>query len=225
MVLDQVGVVGRARNADEHRPGLRVERDRGAALAAQCVERDALRLRLQGQVQVVALDRLALELVERRVEHRAQVRVRAGQEVVLGLLEPGPRANLGRVADDVGREAALRVLAEVERLPAGAAPVVVGQDRVPVTGDDRAALDRELGDALDRVVLPVGQAVRRPRLPVRRPDDQGREQDEPDDRDARDLAVHSCPPARAGSMRSPDVRRAGGPRAGRSWRRRSTLRS
>src|SRR6478736_6645535 len=145
-------------------------------------------------MQVVALDRLAFELVERRVEDRAQVRVRAGQEVVLGLLEPRSRAHLGRVADDVGCEAALRVLAEVERLPADPATVVIGQDRVAVAGDDLASLDGELGHTLDRVVLTIREPSRRPRLPVRRADDQGREQDEGDDGDTSDLTVHGCAP-------------------------------
>ena len=53
-----------------------------------------------------------------------------------------------------------------------------------------AALDRELRDAHDRVVLPVGEARGRPGLPVRRPDDQRREQHEREDGELRDLAVH-----------------------------------
>ena len=51
-------------------------------------------------------------------EDGVQVRVRARQVVVQRRLEPGARARLRRVADEVREEAALRVAAEVERLAA-----------------------------------------------------------------------------------------------------------
>ena len=49
------------------------------------------------------------------VDDGREVRVRAGQVVVQRPLEPGARARLRRVADDVRGEPALRVAAEVER--------------------------------------------------------------------------------------------------------------
>src|SRR4029079_12679011 len=98
-----------AGGADEGTAGLRLDRDGRAALAPECVERDALRSGPQRQMQVVAFDRRALELVQGRVEDGREVRVRARQEVVLRGLEPGARADLSRVADDVRGEPALRV--------------------------------------------------------------------------------------------------------------------
>src|SRR6202011_2504797 len=103
--LDEIRVVRGARDADQHAPGLGLEGDGRAAIAGEAVQRDALRTGADGQVQVVALDRRALELVEGRVENCGQVRVRSGEEVVLGGFEPGAGANLGRIADDVSRQA------------------------------------------------------------------------------------------------------------------------
>ena len=56
---------------------------------------------------------------------------------------------------------------------------------------DLAAVDLELRHALDRVVLPVREARRRPGLPVRRRDDERREQHERGDGEAGDLPVHA----------------------------------
>ncbi len=193
VVFDQVRVVGRARGADEQPPGARLQRDRRAAATSERVQRDPLGARAQREDEVVALDRRPLEPVERRVEHGAQVRVRSSQEVVLGRLEPRARAHLGRVADDVRGEPVLRVLPKVESLAANLSPDVVGEHRLAVGRIDLPALDRELGDDLDRVVLLVGEARRGPGLPVGRADDERGEQHRADDRDPCDLAVHGWP--------------------------------
>ena len=86
-----------------------------------------------------------------------EVRVRARQVVVQRALEARARARLGRVADELREQAALRVAAQVQRL-AGDPLRPVGGERRAVGGEDLPALDRELRDALDRVVLPVGEA-------------------------------------------------------------------
>ena len=57
---------------------------------------------------------------------------------------------------------------------------------------DQSALDLELRDALNRVVLPVGESRRRPGLPVRRPDHERAEQDDGDDGEPGQLPVHSA---------------------------------
>src|SRR5204863_2238010 len=87
-----------------------------------------------------------------------------------------------------------RVAAEVERLPADLLLHVRGQQRVSVGRVDLAALDRKLRDEPDLVVLTVGQSRVRPRLPVRRADDQRGQQDERDDADLGDLLVHRSIP-------------------------------
>src|SRR5207237_10796133 len=119
-----------------------------------------------------------------------KVRVRGGQVVVVRALEPGLRAALRRVADDLRRERAGGVAAEVERPAVDALADVRREQRVPVAGVDLPALDRELRDALDRVVLPVGEPARGPRLPVRRAEDERDDEREPDDREAADLRAH-----------------------------------
>src|SRR5919199_3298144 len=95
-----------------------------------------------------------------------------------------------RVADDLRHERPGGVAAEVEGLAADAFGDVRRGHRVPVAGVDLPPLDRELRDALDRVVLPVGEPGRRPRLPVRRAEDERGDEREPDEREAADLRVH-----------------------------------
>ena len=58
--------------------------------------------------------------------------------------------------------------------------------------EDQAALDLELGDALDRVVLALGERRAGPGLPVRRRDDQGDEEAHREAGDPGDLPVHRC---------------------------------
>ena len=189
VALDQVRVVGRPRGHHQQLPVARVERDHRAALARELLHRHALRARLDRQPDVVALDRRAADLVERRLEDGAEVRVRAGQVVVQRRLEPRARARLGRVADEVREQAALRVAAQVELLAGDLLDPVRGEDR-PVGGPDQAALDRELGHALDLVVLPVGEARAGPGLPVGRADDQRRHEPDGDECEPCDLPVH-----------------------------------
>ena len=90
-------------------------------------------------------------------------------------------------------ETALRVAAEEEVLAVDPALDVVCEDRLPVGGEDLPAVDLELGDPLDRVVLPVFQARRGPRLPVGRADDERREQCHRHHGDTSDLLVHERP--------------------------------
>ena len=159
-------------------------------LPASCSIASTLCTGPQGQPEVVALDRRAADPVERGVEDGVEVRVGAGQIVVLRGLEPGAGAGLGRVADDVREQPVLRVTPEVERLARHASLAVGGQDRA-VGGADQPALDRELRHPLDLVVLPVGEPGGRPGLPVGRCDDQRGHEAEADEREAGDLAVHA----------------------------------
>ena len=190
VALDQVRVVRRLRGERVDLAGLRVHDHRGAALAGQLRHRDSLNAGADTQDQVVAGDRDAFELVDRLVEKRPEVRVRGGQVGVLGLLETRARAHLRRIADQLCEESAGRIAPEVERLPADLA-AHVGREHRPVGRADHAALDPELGDPLDRVVLLLGQARRCPGLPVGRPDDQRCEQDQRRDGELGDLAVHA----------------------------------
>jgi hypothetical protein len=127
-----------------------------------------------------------VELVPERVR---EVRVRAGQVVVQRLLEPGARPALRRVADHLRGEALLRVAPLEERLPGDALARVHGELRA-VGADDLSTRDRELRDLLDRVVLAVVQRADRPRLPVRRGDDERDEQHHRHDREMQQLLVH-----------------------------------
>ena len=118
VLLDDVRVEGRARG---HAPGsgpssARSRPRRRTSRAA--AHRDLLRARVERQVEVVALDRHALQLVELAPRDAGDRAVRAGEVVVLGALDPGARAVPRRVADDVRREVAVGVLAEVVGLAA-----------------------------------------------------------------------------------------------------------
>src|SRR6185312_16014193 len=79
---------------------------------------------------------------------------------------------------------------EVEGLVAVFHRAVRGEHRLPVGRVDEATPDLKLRDALDLVVLLRGQAARRPGLPVRGRDDERAQQDEGDECEAGDLAVH-----------------------------------
>ena len=189
VVLDLARVVpGRCRHR-EHASRGRLEGDRRPAVAGERPLGDPLELWVDRQHDVVAHDRLARQRVELRAEHRAEAAVRAREVIVERPLEPRARPRLGRVADDVGRERAVRVAPEVERLPVDL-PLPVRREHRAVGGDDQAALDLELRDALDRVVLPRREVARRPRLPVRGADDEHADQRQRDERDPADLGVH-----------------------------------
>ena len=190
VALDAVRVEARRGGHDAHLPRPRVERDDGPASAPELLERDLLRLEVEVDDDVVALDRLAAELVERGVHERREVRVRGGQVVVQRALEAGARAGGRRVADDVRCQLALRVPAEEERPVVDVAADVPREPPEGVAGDDQPAVDRELRDAPDRVVLPLGESGRGPGLPVRRHHDQRPDEREGDEREADDPTVH-----------------------------------
>ncbi len=190
VALDEVRVVRRGRDHHEHAAARRLDRDDGAAPPAERPQRHALRAGVQRQHEVVADDVAAEQLVDVCADDRAQVRVRARQEVVHRLLEPGARAHLRRVADDVRGEPSRRVAPEVERAAADLARPVAREDGSAVRGVDRPALDRELRDGLDRVLLPLREPGCRPRLPVRRRQDQRADQREREDGEPADRAVH-----------------------------------
>ncbi len=85
-------------------------------------------------------------------------------------------------------ESSLRIAAEVERAALDPPLLVAGQD---ARGrEDQAPLDPELGDALDRVVLPLGKCRAGPRLPVRGRDDQSDQESHGETGDPGDLPVH-----------------------------------
>ena len=198
--LDLVGVVARRCSHGEHGAGGRLEGDGGAAVPGERALRGALELRVDRQRDRVADDGLPRQCVELRAEHRAQAAVRAGEIVVQRPLDPGPRASLGRVADEVRGQIPLWIAAEVERLAVHLLLPVRGQHRA-VRRANEPALDLELGDALDGVVLTRGEVSRCPGLPVRRAHDEGTDQDEADERDPADLGIHGRAPPR-GSRRA-----------------------
>ena len=82
------------------------------------------------------------------------------------------------------RRTDLRVVAEVEGLPVDLLATSSGDERLAVRGVDQPALDLELRDTLDRVVLLVGEAAGGPGLPVGRRDDQRCEEQQREERDA-----------------------------------------
>ena len=207
VVLDAVRVEARRGRHRLHLPRARVESDDRTAARAELLERDPLRLEVEGREDVVALDRLAAQLVERLVERGRQVRVRGGQVVVERALEPGPRATHRRVADDVRGERTERVAAEVERPRPDLALDVPGETLPRPEGEDQAAVDRELGHALDRVVLPRGQPRRGPGLPVGRHHDEDGDQSDRDIREPDDARVHRGRFARWETRRRPASRR------------------
>ena len=88
---------------------LRVEHDRGAALALEQVLGEPLGVRADVQHEVVARDRRALQGVPELVEDRAEIRVRGRQVRVLRALDAGARAALRRVADRLRGEPVRRV--------------------------------------------------------------------------------------------------------------------
>ena len=189
VALDFARVVAGRRRHREHAARGRLEGDGRTAVSGERSLGHPLELRVDRQHDVVADDRLARERVELRPEHRAQAAVRAGEVVVQRAFERCSRPRLGRVADDVRGEGPVRIAPEVERLAVDLPLPVRGQHRA-VGGDDEPALDLELGDALDRVVLPRREVARRPRLPVRGADDERADQRQRDERDAADLGVH-----------------------------------
>ena len=191
VLLDEVRVVRGRGVHREHLARVRLERHDRAAAAAERVLRGALRAGDERQPERVALDRGALRLVDEGLEHGREVRVLAGQVVVHRALETRAEALLRRVADDVGGEPALRIDAEVERAPALLLRPVRRPDD-PVAAN-LAAVDRELRDPLDLVVLPVGEVAGRPGLPVRRRDDERDDHADAGEREPRDLLVHARP--------------------------------
>src|SRR5215831_7830622 len=103
----------------------------------------------------------------------------------------------------MGRERAVRVAAEVQRLVADLAWTVARKPLAGVAGEDQPAVDRELRDALYRVVLAVGEPRGGPGLPVRRHDDEDADEEQRDVREADDLAVHRGSFARFETSRRP----------------------
>src|SRR5262249_14814508 len=74
--LDEVRVEARRGRHHEQPSVTRVEGDDRAALRAQLLSRGLLCIQVQVEDDVVPLDRLALELVDRAVEEGREVRVR-----------------------------------------------------------------------------------------------------------------------------------------------------
>ncbi|HKB94413.1 MAG TPA: hypothetical protein VKC62_09300 [Gaiellaceae bacterium] len=190
---DEVLVVRRRGRHHLDRSRARIHGDDRAAAVAEQLLRQRLRLRVDREDDVVAVHRRAAEAVQRALDRVAEVRVRPREEGVQGLLESGLRVRRRRVADRLRGEPALRVAPEEERLPVPLHRAIGGEHRLAVGRDDQPARHLELRDELDRVVLPRGEASRRPRLPVRRGDDEGDQEPDGDEREADELPVHRLP--------------------------------
>ena len=166
VVLDEVRVVARRGGHHEHLPATGVERGHGAAVGAERVERDPLRVEVERRDDRVADDRLARELVELLVDEVGERALGPGQLAVQRLLQAGAAPRDRRIAHDRRRELALRVAAEVVRL--AAAPLCAVPGEHPSRREDQPALHLELRHALDLVVLPCREPRPGQRLPVRR---------------------------------------------------------
>jgi hypothetical protein len=203
IVLDLARVVPRRRRHRQHATRGRLEGDGRATVAGERPLSHALEPRIDRQHDVVADDRLPRECVELGAEHRAEAAVRAGEVVVQRAFEASPRPRLRRIPDDVGGEHGVRITAEIERLAVHPLPTV-RSEHCSVSCEDEAALDLELRHALDRVVLPRREVASRPRLPVRRADDERSDQRQRDEGDPADLGVHRArASARFETTRSP----------------------
>ena len=190
VLLDEVRVEARRGGHHEHLAGARVERHDRAAVRPERLVRDLLRIEVERRHDVVSPDGLAAQLVERLVEHGREVRVRGREVVVERALEPRSRSPDGRVADDVCRQRPVRVAAEEQRPAVDLALTVPCEPSPGLEREDEPAVDRELGDASDRVVLTRREARRRPCLPVRRHRDEDGHEPERDVRESDDLPVH-----------------------------------
>ena len=189
-LLHEVRIEAGRRGHHEHLPGARVEGHDRAAVRPERLVRDPLRVEVERRHDVVSLHRLAAQLVESLVDDRREARVRRREVVVERALEPGSRAPDRRVADDVRGERAVRIAAEEERPAVDLALAVAREPPARLEREDEPAVDRELGDPPDGVVLSRREARCRPRLPVGRHDDEHRHEPERDVGEADDLPVH-----------------------------------
>ena len=205
--FDQVRVEAGRRRHHADLPGPRIERDHGTALCPELVERNLLCIQVEVRHDVRALDGRAAELVERLVDERGEARVRGGQVVVQRPLEPRARSSDGAVPDEMRRQLAVGVTAEEERSSLDLSLAVPCEPLSGLPREDEPAVDGELGDALDRVVLAVGKPCGGPCLPVRRHDDEDADEGECDVREPDDLAVHGCELARLETSSKPASRR------------------
>ena len=133
---------------------------------AQALHRRPLGRHRQAGDHVVARHRLALQLVADPAQHGREVGVGGGQVVVLGQLQPGAPGADRVVPDRVAEQRPQRIAAQEHVQAVLRALGVGGQHRVAVGGQDQPALDLQLPVDQAGVVLPGGQARRRPDLPV-----------------------------------------------------------
>ena len=191
VLLDEVRVEARRGRHDPDLPGPGVERDDCPAARPELALRATCWASRSSVVRTsfpsIGLPRSSSSALSTTVERFC---VRRRQVVVQRALEPGPRAPDRRVADDVRGQRALRVAAEEERLRADLALDVPREPPPRLEREDEPAVDRELRDAPDRVVLPGREAGGRPRLPVRRHHDEQSDERERDVREPDDLPVH-----------------------------------
>ena len=135
-----------------------------------------------------------LRLVDERLEHGREVRVLSPS----GSRSSSARDPCGSAPASSSRRRGRRARAAGRRgsrtcgRPSSPAGSVAQMHPVAA---DLATVDRELRDALDLVVLPVGEVARSPGLPVRRRDDEGDDHADAGEREPRDLLVHGRPRA------------------------------
>ena len=115
-VLDEVRVVARRRHHHAHRPVARVERDDRAALRCRALECDLLAVEVERRDgRCRRRSACPCSLSSERSTSVERLRSTPVRKSFSDFSSPVRRASRRRVADDVRRQRALRVAAEVER--------------------------------------------------------------------------------------------------------------
>jgi hypothetical protein len=195
----RVRVEGRPRRERDHPSGRRLDGHRGARVARrlEALVGSRLHRRLEGRHDVVAPDDSTGDRVELAREHARQIRVRAGQVVVLRLLEPAAVGGRGRVPGDLREDRPVGVAPHVDAAPVSRLARHALRQHLAVRGEDPPSVDRLLAHDLVQIVLAGCERRRGPQLPIGREAEQQHEAGRDHDEEADELPVHQRPPAEA----------------------------